>query len=167
MHVHFRKTGIRNLAKAIIVAALLSTGCSTIVNSGQPTVSRNPDKPQRMNPWVWGNAALAVFPPAAVAGVVVDAYGGHWYEDVDSSIQPATAPALPVQPSQSPSPVTNNTPSVQPVQPSQPPSPVTNNTPSVQPVQPPLPSSPATNNAMGSASPPPPKDPYAELTKTK
>ena len=82
MHVNFRKTGPRTLAEAAIVAALLSAGCSTIVNSGQQTVRRDSRKAQRMNPWVWGNAALAVFPPAALAGVVVDAYGGHWYKNV-------------------------------------------------------------------------------------
>lgn len=85
MHVDFRNTKARALAGAVIAAALLSAGCSTIVNSGQPTVRRDPNKEQHMNPWVWGNAALAVFPPAAIAGVVVDAYGGHWYEDAGSS----------------------------------------------------------------------------------
>ena len=82
MNVNFRITGTRAIAGASMMAALFSTiGCSTIVNHSQPSVSHDPNKEQHMNPWVWGNAVFAVFPPVAVAGVVVDAYGGHWYED--------------------------------------------------------------------------------------
>ena len=82
MNVNFRITGTRAIAGASMMAALFSSvGCSTIVNHSQPSVSHDPNKEQHMNPWVWGNAVFAVFPPVAVAGVVVDAYGGHWYED--------------------------------------------------------------------------------------
>ena len=102
MNVNFRITGTRAIAGASMMAALFSSvGCSTIVNHSQPSVSHDPNKEQHMNPWVWGNAVFAVFPPVAVAGVVVDAYGGHWYEDTGLPNQssatnaPAAATSVP------------------------------------------------------------------------
>lgn len=34
---------------------------------------------KRIDPWVWGNVPLAVFPPVAAAGFIIDAYSGSWY----------------------------------------------------------------------------------------
>ncbi len=56
---------------------LFAAGCSTMVNQGRH--SPEPGDVKKMDPWVWGNAAFAVFPPVAVLGLGIDAFSGNWY----------------------------------------------------------------------------------------
>ncbi len=59
-------------------ALLLAAGCSTIVSQGSRSPTSANDV-KKMDPWVWGNAAFAVFPPVAVLGLGIDAFSGNWY----------------------------------------------------------------------------------------
>ena len=67
-------TGLSLCAAVLLVAA----GCSTIVNQGRYS-PKDKNDPKKMDPWVWGNAAFAVFPPVAVVGVGIDAVSGNWW----------------------------------------------------------------------------------------
>ncbi len=51
-----------------------------------------------MDPWVWGNAAFAVFPPVAVLGLGIDAVSGNWWRHQDMEVKPAGNPAPQVKP---------------------------------------------------------------------
>lgn len=47
---------------------------------------------KRMDPWVWGNVPLAVFPVAALTGLAIDAYGGKWFRYEPDLIQEKLEP---------------------------------------------------------------------------
>ena len=88
------KVGLYLCAASIFFAS----GCSTIVNRGRHSASSTQDGSpleRRVDPWVWGNAAFAVFPPVAVVGLGIDAFSGNWYryDSPVASPQPTPSPA--------------------------------------------------------------------------
>ncbi len=96
-------TGLSLCAAVLLVTA----GCSTIVNQGR-YAPKDKNDPKKMDPWVWGNAAFAVFPPVAIVGLGIDAFSGNWYRYANpvpppsSPTQPTpSTPALPPQPTPS------------------------------------------------------------------
>ena len=104
MNYSFNNQG-RNTAKvglSLCAASILfASGCSTIVNWGRYSAANARDDStmeRRVDPWVWGNAAFAVFPPVAIVGLGIDAFSGNWYRYTDSVTPPASAPLPSAQP---------------------------------------------------------------------
>ena len=83
------------------ISLLFAAGCSTIVNQGRYSAQKAADGAnieRSMDPWVWGNAAFAVFPPVAVLGFGIDAFSGNWYRYYDSGLPPPSAQPPPGRP---------------------------------------------------------------------
>ena len=84
---------VTSCTRCCVLAFLLLTGCSTIVNSGRkpvpPEKRSELDWRKDMDPWVWGNAVFAVFPPVAALGIAIDAYSGQWYREPRNSYHPS------------------------------------------------------------------------------
>ena len=77
-------------ASVVLFAALYLTGCSTIVNQGRHSNSGGTGMEKHVDPWVWGNAVFAVFPPVAIAGLGIDACSGNWYRYEKRKSPPVT-----------------------------------------------------------------------------